>query len=101
MKVLQEGNPNGWEIEQECTGKGNGDGGCKARLLVSGNDIFVTAHTDFSGDTDYYYTFKCPCCGAWTDIPERDVPINVRGIAMDKYRNRKTIAMETYRNRKT
>ena len=34
MKVLQEGNPNGWEIEQECTGKGNGDGGCKARLLV-------------------------------------------------------------------
>ena len=40
MKVLQEGNPNGWEIEQECTGKGNGDGGCKVRLLVT--DIHTT-----------------------------------------------------------
>lgn len=30
MKILQEGNPNGWEIEQECTGKGNGNGGCKS-----------------------------------------------------------------------
>ena len=90
MKVLQEGNPNGWEIEQECTGKGNGDGGCKARLLVGKEDIFVTAHTDFTGDTDYYYTFKCPCCGALTDIPEMDVPIRVRSLAMEKYRKRRS-----------
>ena len=85
MKVLQEGNPNGWEIEQECTGKGNGDGGCKARLLVSEDDIYITTHTDYTGDTDYFYTFTCPCCGVMTDIPEKDIVIRVRRKAMKKY----------------
>lgn len=86
MKVLQEGNPNGWEIEQDCTGKGNGDGGCGARLLVAEDDIFVTSHTDYGGDTEYFYTFKCPCCEVLTDIPEKDVVSRVRSKAMDKYR---------------
>ncbi len=87
MKVLQEGNPNGWEIEQECTGKGNGDGGCKVRLLVSEDDIFVTTHTDLDRYPYYYYTFKCPCCGVLTDIPTKDVISRVRNKAVKKYYN--------------
>ena len=39
MKVLQPGRPQqGWSTEATCTGKGNGDGGCGARLLV---DLFA------------------------------------------------------------
>lgn len=86
MKVLEKGNPNGWEIEQKCTGKGNGDGGCGARLLVAEDDIFVTSHTDYVGDTEYYYTFKCPECGRLTDIPDKVIPTAVRRKAMDKYK---------------
>lgn len=86
MKVLEKGNPNGWEIEQKCTGKGNGDGGCGAQLLVAEDDIFVTANFDYGGGTDYYYTFKCPECGRLTDIPEKDIPAAVRRKVFEKYR---------------
>ena len=86
MKILQAGNPNGWKIEQECTGKGNGNGGCNTRLLVSEDDILINYHTeDISGYTYYYYTFKCPCCGVLTDISERKVPVRVRDKAIKKY----------------
>ena len=61
MKVLEKGP--GWSIEQICTGRGNGDGGCKSRLLVETQDVYLTSHTDLAGDTDYYYTFRCPVCG--------------------------------------
>lgn len=86
MKILKEGNPNGWEIEQTCTGKGNGDGGCNAKLLVNESDIYITTHTDYGGDTDYFYTFKCPCCGVETDIPEKDIVNRVRREVLKKYR---------------
>ena len=85
MKVLQAGNPNGWEIEQECTGKGNGDGGCGARLLVSENDIFITTRADYDGSKEYYYTFKCPCCNVETDIPKKDIVDRVRKKVLEKY----------------
>ena len=81
MKVLQEGNPNDWEIEQVCTGSGNGDGGCKARLLVAEDDIFVTTRTYYNSETEYFYTFECPCCGVKTDIPEKDI------VAKRRWRN--------------
>ena len=90
MKVLQEGNPNGWEIEQVCTGSGNGDGGCKARLLVAEDDIFVTTRTYYNSETEYFYTFECPCCGVKTDIPEKDIVQRVRQKAMEKYRANKS-----------
>ena len=88
MKVLQKGNPNGWEIERDCTGQGNGDGGCGAKLLVAEDDIFVTSHSVI-GEVDYYYTFECPECGCKTDIPEKEIPKRVCDKAMKKYKSRK------------
>ena len=85
MKVLEHGNPNGWEIEQKCTGAGNGDGGCGARLLVAEDDLFITSHTDYGGDTDYYYTFTCPDCGRKTDIPTKNIPHAVQDKVFNKY----------------
>ena len=60
MKVLEQGH--GWSIEQRCTGKGNGGGGCNSLLEVEAGDIYQTSSTDYLGDTDYYYTFCYYTC---------------------------------------
>ena len=82
MKVLEQGH--GWSIEQRCTGKGNGDGGCNSLLEVSEEDIYQTSSTDYLGDTDYYYTFCCPVCGKETDIDESLLPSSVMRNAKPK-----------------
>ena len=75
MKVIQKGREQkGWAKEFICTGRGNGDGGCGAKLLVEADDIFRTSHTDYGGGTDHYTTFRCCECGVETDIT---VPANV------------------------
>lgn len=84
MQVLEKGNPNGWDIEQVCTGKGNGGGGCGARLLVSMEDIFITSHTYIDGTRDNYYTFTCPECGINTDIPDESIPQAIRKKIREK-----------------
>lgn len=84
MKVLEKGN--GWNIEKRCTGAGNGMGGCNSLLLIEEHDIYVTAHTDIAGDTDYYYTFCCPVCGKETDIPDKDIPTSIRRIKLETYK---------------
>lgn len=44
MRIIEKGRPQqGWSREEICTGKGNGGGGCGARLLVEQGDLFVTA----------------------------------------------------------
>ena len=69
MKQIKKGREQkGWSKEYACTGKGNGGGGCGAVLLVSENDLYMTSRSDYSGDTEYFVTFKCPCCGVETDI---------------------------------
>ena len=84
MKVLEIGE--GWSIKQVCTGRGNGNGGCNSKLLVEKNDIYLTSHTDLSGDTDYFYTFRCPVCKIETDIPEKDVPYSIRSELLNNKR---------------
>lgn len=84
MKVLEKGP--GWSTKQRCTGRGNGNGGCESLLQVEAGDIYVTLHTDMIGDTDYFYTFRCPVCGRETDIPEKDVPSSIRRDAMENKR---------------
>ena len=76
MKVLEPGRKqSGWSAEAICTGKGNGDGGCGAKLLVEQPDLFLT-HSSHRDETDTFVTFKCECCEVLTDIP--DVPFNIR-----------------------
>lgn len=85
MKILEKGP--GWNIEQRCTGNGNGGGGCNSKLLVEESDIYVTSNTDMCGDTDYYYTFFCPVCGKETDIPEKDVPSSIKRLKLEMYKS--------------
>ena len=87
MKILEKGP--GWSIQQRCTGKGNGGGGCNSLLLVERDDIYVTASSDYSGETDYYYTFKCPVCGVETDIKSSEVPYLIQREKLEQYKVKK------------
>lgn len=69
MKVLEKGSgAKGWSKKVTCTGNGNGGGGCKAKLLVEKNDLFLTYSSHYDGSNETYTTFKCPECGCLTDI---------------------------------
>lgn len=72
MKVLEKGRPQkGWAAEYLCTGRGNGEGGCGAKLLVEQEDLFRT-ESHARDETTTYLTFKCPECKVWTDIDNTD-----------------------------
>ena len=70
MKVLKKGRPQkGWAGEFFCTGKGNGGGGCGAKLLVSKDDMYETSSWSYGDSSpDKFNTFKCPECGVETDL---------------------------------
>lgn len=69
MKVLKKGRPQkGWTKEYTCTGRGNGNGGCGAKLLVEEGDLVRTGHHSYDGSSEYYVTFYCPECGVMTDV---------------------------------
>ena len=75
MKVIKRGKKQkGWAMEFECTGEGNGDGGCGATLLVEESDLYLTYRGYYDGSSDTYTTFTCSCCGVETDV---EVPIRV------------------------
>jgi len=68
MKVIKPGRQQkGWAAELKCTGRGNGDGGCGATLLVEEGDLFQTARHCYDGSSDYFVTFACSECGVWSD----------------------------------
>jgi len=70
MKVLEKGREQrGWAAEYHCTGKGNGDGGCNAKLLVEEGDLFLT-ESHARDETSRYLTFCCPDCKVLTDIDD-------------------------------
>lgn len=64
MKVIQEGQ--GWSIIRDCTGIGNGGGGCGARLEVEKEDLFLT-YSSCMGESETHVTFRCPLCRVLTD----------------------------------
>lgn len=69
MKVLQSGREQrGWSKEVVCTGRGNGGGGCGARLLVETPDLYLTHRYDYGGGHDVFTTFTCASCGVETDL---------------------------------
>ena len=82
MKILEEGS--GWSIEQRCTGRGKGDGGCNSLLLVEVDDICEHTSTDYLGDSSSYYTFCCPVCGVETVIDDKLIPYSVAMRAKPK-----------------
>jgi len=71
MKVLEKGNPNGWEIERVCTGDGFGGGGCGAELVIREKDIGLCKSEK---DT---YCFSCRECGTITRIPQKRIPSKI------------------------
>lgn len=80
MKVIEKGRPQqGWSVERSCTGAGNGNGGCGARLLVEEGDVFTTYSNPMGRDPTWFYTFECPQCGVLTDIEHP--PQRVRDLA--------------------
>ena len=73
MKVLKPGRKQaGWAIVKLCTGKGNGGGGCGAKLQVDEADLIRTGHHCYDGSSDYFVTFKCISCGVLTDLEEKE-----------------------------
>lgn len=68
MKVIKPGREQrGWSTEQVCTGKGNGNGGCGATLLVEQSDLYLT-ESHARDETTTYVTFRCSACGVETDL---------------------------------
>ena len=100
MKLLKKENSNGWEIKQKCTGKYNGGGGCKARLLINKNDVFRTHYIEAVGPFEHYtyffYTFKCPVCGVKTDISSKKIPHSVKLKVNKKRSKEKTYHIKLY-----
>lgn len=82
MKVLKPGK--GWNLEVTCTGKGNGDGGCGAKLLINKEDIYQTRSYDLDGFSDRYFTICCVQCGIETDIDEKLIPLIIQRNALTK-----------------
>lgn len=81
MKVLEKGKgTKGWSAEAICTGKGNGNGGCGAKLLVEQADIYHTFQ-NARDESDRFNTFECPECGVETDI---NVPRNISDKLLSK-----------------
>lgn len=78
MIILEAGrNQKGWATEAFCTGHGNGNGGCGAKLLVEQDDLFETS-SSCMGEVDYFTTFKCAACTVLTDLPTSAVPPAIR-----------------------
>lgn len=78
MKILEPGREQqGWSTEAVCTGAGNGNGGCGAKLLVEQSDLFRT-ESHARDETTTYTTFECAACKVWTDLKESVVPGPVR-----------------------
>lgn len=77
MKILKPGrDQKGWAGEADCTGGGNGGGGCGARLLVEESDVFLTQR-HARDESEDFATFKCEACGVWTDLETGKVPSRV------------------------
>jgi len=90
MKVLEKGRAQrGWSLKQTCSGKGNGGGGCGAKLLVEESDLYET-QSHALHETDYYTTYTCPCCGVLSDVPDSLVPSTLqRSLPYKSPRNAK------------
>lgn len=78
MKVLKPGRPQKeWAKEYKCTGAGNKDGGCGAKLLVEKSDLFYTYASYMGRDEAWFVTFECPQCKVLTDVDAPFAPTSL------------------------
>ena len=76
MRVIAKGREQkGWTVGAQCTGGGNGGGGCGAQLLVEESDLYQT-QSQALHETTYHVTFKCVDCGVETDL--HNVPHHIQ-----------------------
>lgn len=76
MQVLEKGRPQkGWSKEIVCTGAGNGNGGCGARLLVEQDDLFKTT-SSCRDEVTTYITIRCSECSVMTDLANNEYGLN-------------------------
>ena len=79
MKVIKNGEEiDSWKLRINCTGRGNGGGGCGALLEIREEDIYNTYSYDYLGDKDTYYTIVCPICGKETDLNTNQLPYEIQ-----------------------
>lgn len=83
MEVLKKGS--GWSLEETCTGKGNGNGGCGSLLKVEEGDLFFTRSSSYDGSSESYITFQCPVCRKYTDLDKSNVPAQIQKTLKLKY----------------
>lgn len=77
MKVLKHGTgQNGWSKKLECTGKGNGGGGCDALLLIEQTDLYKTYRSFMDGEEEIYVNFTCCECSVETIV--ENVPLHIK-----------------------
>lgn len=75
MKIIEQGVVREWSIRVRCTGNGNGQEhhACNSLLEVGKDDLFRT-----EDNVTYCVTIRCISCGTLTDIPDKDVPYEIR-----------------------
>ena len=94
LQVLEQGKPKEikpWSLRRVSTGNGNDECGCRSKLLVEETDIYMTYHEHYWGETDSYFTFRCPVCNTHTDINENSIPYQVRDRIIERVENTKSL----------
>ena len=77
MKVLAQGKK--WQKEIICPG-------CKAKLLIDGEDLFANYDYDYAGGCDLYYGVTCVLCDNIIEIKERMIPNVIQKKILKEFR---------------
>jgi len=86
MKIITKNKP--WSMQVNCTGNGNdfdnaqkGSLPCNTTLEINGDDLFQTrSYCGLDDETTYHITFKCPCCGSFTDLTREQMQSLPRSV---------------------
>ena len=79
MKILEPGkDPDKvWVLQHRCTGNGNSNEGCNALLELERSDLRRFEEQEYPWRiVPEAVLFKCPSCGALTDLHRSDWPSN-------------------------